>query len=265
MRADLGFSDKNVRLAAHHAIDKAALSKAFYGGAAVPLSVFATPGTPGYLPNFTFPYDPNLAKQLLAKSGFGPDKPAKIGFAATNGQFPSDYDIARAIVQMWKKVGIDADLQVIEYAKYFELNRGNKLPEATLYSWDNGTGDPEIFAGYMLNPKMPFSPWKDADIGNRTLALFNVADYDKRIAGYRELERYAVENGASMPLLQSVLTLVRKKISPTPNMATAGCCRKRCGGVDAFCHAPRSGASSTLRCAYKFERCVYWITRLRGR
>ena len=153
MRADLGFADKNVRLAAHHAIDKAALSKAFYGGAAVPLSVLATPGTPGYLTDFKFKYDPELAKQLLAKSGFGPDKPAKIGFAATNGQFPSDYDIARAIVQMWKKVGIEADLQVIEYAKYFELNRGNKLPEATLYSWDNATGDPEIFAGYHAQPE----------------------------------------------------------------------------------------------------------------
>jgi peptide/nickel transport system substrate-binding protein len=211
VRADLGFSDKNVRLAAHHAIDKAALSKAFYGGAAVPLSVFATPGTPGYLPDFKFPYDLDLAKQLLEKSGFGPDKPAKIGFATTNGQFPSDFDIARAIVQMWKKVGIDADLQVIEYAKYFELNRGARLPEATLYSWDNATGDPEIFSGYMLNPKMPFSPWKDEDIGNKALALFNVADYDKRIAGYRELERYAVENGASMPLLQSVVTVARKK------------------------------------------------------
>jgi len=211
VRADLGFADKNVRLAAHHAIDKAALSKAFYAGAAVPLSVFATPGTPGYLPDFKFSHDPDLAKQLLAKSGFGPGKPAKIGFAATNGQFPSDYDIARAIVQMWKKVGIDADLQVIEYAKYFELNRGNRLPEATLYSWDNATGDPEIFSGYMLNPKMPFSPWKDQDIGGKVLALFNVADYSKRIAGYRALERYAVEQGACMPLLQSVITVVHKK------------------------------------------------------
>ena len=62
VRADLAFADKNVRLAAHHAIDKAALSKAFYGGAAVPLSVLATPGTPGYLPDFTFKYDPELAK-----------------------------------------------------------------------------------------------------------------------------------------------------------------------------------------------------------
>jgi peptide/nickel transport system substrate-binding protein len=211
VRADLAFADKNVRLAAHHAIDKLALSKAFYGGAAVPLSVLATPGTPGYIPDFNFKYDPALAKQFLAQSGFGPDKPVKIGFAATNGQFPSDYDIARAIVGMWKPVGIDADLQVIEYPKYFELNRGGKLPEATLYSWDNATGDPEIFSGYQLNPKMPFSPWKDEDIGNRVLALFAVADYDKRITGYKDLERYAVENGASMPLLQSVVTVVRKQ------------------------------------------------------
>ena len=211
MRADLAFADKNVRLAAHHAIDKAALSKAFYAGAAVPLSVLATPGTPGYLTDFSFKYDPSLAKELLAKSNFSTANPVKIGFATTNGQFPSDYDIARAIVQMWKQVGIEADLQTIEYAKYFELNRGNKLPETTLYSWDNATGDPEIFSGYQLNPKMPFSPWKDEDIGNRVLGLFGVADYDKRIAGYRDLERYAVENGATVPLLQSVVTIVRKR------------------------------------------------------
>src|ERR1700689_4114621 len=211
VRADLAFADKNVRLAAHHAIDKAALSKAFYGGAAVPLSIMATPGSPGYLSDFSFKYDPALAKELLAKSNFSTASPLKIGFATTNGQFPSDYDIARAIVQMWKQVGIEADLQVIEYAKYFELNRGAKLPETTLYSWDNATGDPEIYSGYQLNPKMSFSPWKDEDIGNRVLALFGVADYDKRIAGYRDLERYAVENGATVPLLQSVVTVVRKK------------------------------------------------------
>src|SRR6185369_13301254 len=152
----------------------------FYGGKAVPLSVPATPGTPGYLDDFKFAYDPAKATELLAKSGFSPSKPAAIKFATTNGQFPSDYDIARAIQQMWKKVGIDAELETIEYSKYFELNRGAKLPEATLYSWDNATGDPEIFAGYLLNPKMPFSAWKGMDVGEKVLELFNVADYNKR-------------------------------------------------------------------------------------
>ena len=160
-----------------------ALSRAFYNNAAVPLSQLATPGTPGYMADFSFKNDPELAKQLLAKSGFGPEKPVKIGFATTNGQFPGDYDIARAIAQMWKRVGIEADIQVIEYPKYFELNRGHKLPEATLYSFDNATGDPEIFAGYMLNPKLPFSPWQDMTIGQKVIELFNVADTDKRYAG----------------------------------------------------------------------------------
>lgn len=211
VRNDMGFADMDVRLAAHHAIDKEALSKAFYGGAAKPLSVVATPGTPAYLPDLVFAYDPKLATELLAKSGFSPSNPAKIKFAATNGQFPSDYDIARAMVQMWKKVGIEAELETIEYAKYFELNRGGKLPEATLYSFDNATGDPEIFAGYLLNPKMPFSAWKGMEIGEKVIALFGEPNYAKRVQGYKDLNREAVATGATIPLLQSVQTLVRKK------------------------------------------------------
>jgi peptide/nickel transport system substrate-binding protein len=210
-RNDHGFADENVRLAAHHAINKDALSKAFYGGAAVPLAVVATPGTPAWLPDFKFGYDPAHARDLLAKSGYGPGKPATITFATTNGHFPSDYDIARAIAQMWKSVGIEAELETIDYSKYFELNRADRLPEATLYSWDNATGDPEIFAGYLLNPKMPFSAWKGMDVGAKVLELFAIADYDTRVAGYKGLNRYAVERGATIPLLQSVQTLVRRK------------------------------------------------------
>ncbi|MCT8973729.1 ABC transporter substrate-binding protein [Microbaculum marinisediminis] len=210
VRHDLAFADENVRLAAHYAIDKQALSKAFYGGAAVPLSVMAPPGTPGDVADFEIPYDPEKAKALLAESGFSPDNPVKLTLAATNGHFPSDFDIARALLQMWKKVGIEAELDVIEYAKYFELNRGDKLPEATLYSWDNATGDPEIFTGYMLNPEMPFSSWKGDEPGPQVLELFKEPDYEKRIAGYRDLNRRASEMGAVMPLLQSVQTLVRK-------------------------------------------------------
>jgi peptide/nickel transport system substrate-binding protein len=210
-RNDRGFADENVRLAAHHAISKEALSKAFYGGAAVPLPVVATPGTPAFVPDFAFAYDPALARTLLAKSGFGPNNPAAITFATTNGHFPSDYDIARAIQQMWKGVGINAELETIDYSKYFELNRADRLPEATLYSWDNATGDPEIFAGYLLNPKMPFSAWKGMEVGTKVIALFGITDYETRVKGYRDLNEYAVEHGATIPLLQSVQTLVRRK------------------------------------------------------
>jgi len=210
IRSDRAFADINVRLAAHHAIDKAALSRALYAGKAVPLSVVATPGTPGFVEGFNFPYDPKKATELLAKSGFSPSKPVTIGMASYNGVFPGDYDMARAIAQMWKRVGIEAKIEVIEQPKYFELNRGNLLPEATLYSWDNATGDPEMFAGYLLNPKLPFSAWKDANVGDRIVKLFSVVNYDERIKGYKEANVFAAEQGAVMPLLQSVQTMVHK-------------------------------------------------------
>ena len=96
---------------------------------------------------------------------------------------------------MWKKVGIDAEIETIEYAKYFELNRGAKLPEATLYSWDNATGDPEMFAGYLLNPKMPFSAWKGAEVGEKVVELFNVAGLRQAHRGLPEVERMRGRKG----------------------------------------------------------------------
>ena len=44
----------HVRKAMHLAIDKAALSKAFYGGVAKPLSVMTPEGTPSYVSDFDF-------------------------------------------------------------------------------------------------------------------------------------------------------------------------------------------------------------------
>src|SRR5690606_13307666 len=90
------FTDINVRLAAHHAIDKAALSRAMFGGKAIPITIPGIPSTPGYPKDFTFPYDPKLATEYLAKSGYSPTKPVKLKFVATNGAFPNDYDVARA-------------------------------------------------------------------------------------------------------------------------------------------------------------------------
>jgi peptide/nickel transport system substrate-binding protein len=201
------FTDANVRLAAHHAIDKAALSKAFFGGVAVPLSVLAPPRTPGYVESFKFAYDPKQSTAYLAKSGFGPQKPVKIHFNTTKGVFPNDYEMAQAITAMWKKVGIDADLQVIELAQYYDLNHSGKMPEATLYRWGNDTGDPEIYTGYILNPKLPFSTWKSEDVGERVGKLFSETDEKKRIEGYRELNKFVVEQGYAMPLLEGVSTI----------------------------------------------------------
>ena len=203
--------DRNVRLALHHAIDKQALSNAFFGGHAVPLSMWVPAGSPGNDPTFKFDFNPAKAKALLASSGYTAAKPAKIPFWTTNGAFPADYDIARAIAEMWKQVGIDVDLSVVEVTKYFMMAQSDKLEAPALANWTAATGDPENWSGLILDPKKVFSVWKSDDISPRLDPLYREIDEDKRVAGYRVFDRWAVEQGYAVPLLQSIATVVHAK------------------------------------------------------
>ena len=217
IRSDGPFADKNVRLAAHHAIDKSLLSKAFFGGAAVPIDVPTIPGMPGNPPGFVFGYDEAKAIELLAASGFSPENPVVLEFATSNGQFPGDYDISRAIVTMWEKVGIRAELTTITEPQWYDLNATGKLPPASLFTWDNPTGDPEIFTGYMFNADLPFATFKRDDVTAMVKPLFSEPDYAKRIKAYEDLNIFLMNEGAMIPLLQAIQTIgFRQGISITP-------------------------------------------------
>ena len=61
-----------------------------------------------------------------------------------------------------------------------------------------------------MHPKLPFSAWKDMDVGGKVMKLFSTVNYDKRIKGYKDVNVYATEQGATIPLLQSVTTWVYK-------------------------------------------------------
>lgn len=205
------FQNEHVRRALHLAINKQAISKAFYANVAKPLSVLATPGSPGDVAGFSYAYDKAAAQAELAKAGYGPDKPLKIQFLSTNNTFPSDYEMARAIAQMWSQIGIQADLQEITLAKYLDLSHSSKVPGVMLYSWANATGDPEIFAGKILDPRLRFSTWKEPELAKTIDALAAQGEPAKRYDGYRELARQATEHAWSLPLLQSVATVASKK------------------------------------------------------
>lgn len=203
--------DENVRQAMQLSIDKAAITKAFYAGAATPLSVLATPGTPSYVSDYAIPYDKARAIELLKKSGYSPEHPVSFPLVTTNGAFPNDFDVARAIAAMWKSVGIQADLQEVSLAKYVDMNHSATLPGPALYSWANPTGDPDNYAGKILDSALPFSAWKDPAVGERVHKLIAETDDAKRMAGYQALEKDAAEHGWAPALFQSVFTMVYKK------------------------------------------------------
>jgi peptide/nickel transport system substrate-binding protein len=68
-----------------------------------------------------------------------------------------------------------------------------------------------MLSGYMLNPKLPFFTWKNEDdVGKSFEGLFTVVDPQERMDGYRKANVLAVEEGAIIPLLQAVATMIYK-------------------------------------------------------
>lgn len=211
VRAGGGFADANVRLAAHHAIDKQALVRAFTHGIGTVLSLPALPGSAGFEERFTFPHDPHQAALLLEKSGFSVEEPVRVRLAATRGAFPGDFDMARAIVAMWREVGIEAALEVTDAARQMELARAGRLPEAALWSFDAGVSAAEAGIGALLDPAMPFAAGGDEALAHQAAALGDTVEAEERRAQWQALGRAAVEAGACMPLLQGVTTVARRK------------------------------------------------------
>jgi peptide/nickel transport system substrate-binding protein len=199
--------DDHIRAAMHLAIDTAALSKAFYAGVAKPLSVMAPEGTPSNVPDFKFPFDRAKAIAELKQAGYGPDKPASFTLLSTNGVFPNDYDMARAIAQMWKAVGINVTIEETTSAKLLDAAQNNKLVGPVLYSWANATGDPENYAGRIFDPRLRFSTWKDMSLSARIDGLMTEVDEQKRMAGYKTLNVESSEKSWAIPLLQGITTV----------------------------------------------------------
>ena len=107
------------------------------------------------------PYDPEKAEELLKASGFGPDNPVKFTIQTTRGFKPKDYEMIQAIVGMWRKVGIEAEIEVYEIAKHYELRAADQLAPAAFYNWGNAIGDPTTSTGFAMFGPSPHSVWND--------------------------------------------------------------------------------------------------------
>jgi peptide/nickel transport system substrate-binding protein len=203
--------DKNVRLAAAHAIDKKAIVHSLLRGYGVPIDTLEAPQYEAFDAGIKVAYDPEMAKQLLAKSGFSKDKPVKFTIQTTRGLKPKDYEMIQAIVGMWRKVGIEAEIEVYEVAKHFELRLSHKLAPAAFYNWGNAIGDPTTSTGFAMFSKSPHSGWHSDDLDAKIGPLWGESDEKKRIAGWKAADKYIAEEAYVIPLIQYVQPILYKK------------------------------------------------------
>jgi peptide/nickel transport system substrate-binding protein len=197
-------TDPNVRKAAVMAVNKKALVDRLLSGYGVPIDTLQTPDYAAYDPSITTPYDPEGAKALLAKSGYSVDNPVKFTIQTTRGFKPKDFEIIQAIVGLWRKIGIEAEIEVYEIAKHYELRAADTLAPAAFYNWGNSIGDPTTSTGFAMFGPTPHSVWDGEDLIGMIGPLWGEADDAKRIAGWKAVDRHIAENALVLPLFQYV-------------------------------------------------------------
>lgn len=203
--------DPNVRKAAAHAIDKQAIIDRLLSGYGVKIDTLETPQYDAYDPSITVEYNPDKSVALLAASGFSVDNPVKFKIQTTKGFKPKDYEMIQAIVGLWRKVGIEAEIEVYEIAKHYELRAADQLAPAAFYNWGNSVGDPTTSTGFAMFGPSPHSVWDGEDLIGMIGPLWGEADEAKRIEGWKAVDRFIAENALVIPLLQYVQPILSAK------------------------------------------------------
>ncbi len=214
--------DKNVRLALSMSIDKKAIVDQLLHGYGVPLNTLQAPQYSAYDASIVVPYDPKKAAELMAASGYSKDKPVKFRIQTTRGFKPKDYEMVQAIAGMWRKIGAEAEIEVYEIAKHYELRATHKLAPAAFYNWGNSIGDPSTSTGFSMFGLSPHCAWHGKDTQDMIGPLWGEKDEAKRIAGYKAVDKYIADNGEVIPLLQYVQPILFKDtVKVTPHVSGA--------------------------------------------
>jgi len=204
-------TDPNVRKAAVMAVNKQAIVDRLLSGYGVPIDTLQAPGYSAFDESVSTPYDPDGAKALLAESGYSTDNPVRFKIQTTRGFKPKDYEIIQAIVGLWRRVGIEAEIEVYEVAKHFELRAADQLAPAAFYNWGNSIGDPTTSTGFAMFGPSPHSVWDGEDLTAMIGPLWGETDEAKRIDGWKAVDRHIAENALVLPLFQYVQPVLHAK------------------------------------------------------
>ncbi len=134
------FADVRVREALYRAIDVEALKKAVMRGLSAPTGTMIAPQVNGWSEELAkrIPYDPEKSKQLLKEAGY--ENNLDFTLDCPNNRYINDEAICQAVVAMWARIGVKAQLNAMPRATYFPKVQ-NYDTSAYLFGWGVPTFD----------------------------------------------------------------------------------------------------------------------------
>ena len=195
--------DVRVRKALQLSLDRAALLDIVYSGrGSVENGIFSR-GLYGFNSDLpAIPYDASEAKRLLTEAGY--EKGFDLSFSVKSSSTQAEMKLAENAVDMWKSIGINASVKVIDEDEFMSLRKGGKLACYTA-TWTADYNDPDnylyTFFGTAENTAFRSLCYPKKDIIGRVQDARTITDPAKRLREYQDLERIIVqEDAAWIPL-----------------------------------------------------------------
>lgn len=194
-------NDVRVRQAINYAINVDSIINDLLGGNGTRIATLMTPAFEHFDPSIEpYPYDPELARQLLADAGY-PDG-FTIGFESwSDGSSPKPVEVAQAIADDLAAVGITAELRFYEAAAMFPMQYDRTLAPLHIWSWGGSMLDPHDKFFGVFHPTSSATFLVDPEV----VALIDQGqkelDTAVREQIYVELQHMVRDRALSVPLL----------------------------------------------------------------
>jgi peptide/nickel transport system substrate-binding protein len=160
-------------------------------------------------------YDPKEARERLKKSGY---KGEEIVIETTAGYMANDKPMAEAIVAMWRDIGVNAKVEVLEYSVRAQKNR-EKTFKGLWWSDPTSTlSDPDGMMWRLLSPGGPQDYWRQARFDELGEAARFSVDEKFRGQAYKEMTKIFLEHFPWIPVIQPYEDYgLQKHVEWTPN------------------------------------------------
>jgi len=204
------FKDKRVRQALSLVIDRPAMIKGLYGGAAFPANGFVTAGVPGYQAGLPpLKYDPALAKALMKQAGYPNGKGLPQIDVTTTATFKDE--AAYFADQFQRQLGMPTKPKIVERATHIKaMNAG----QVALFPWGWTADYPDAmtFLGEMWYGSSPYnrSRWESADFDRIIDQARSTVNDEQRYALYHRAEDILLADWGGIPLPTTAVLGLRK-------------------------------------------------------
>ncbi len=191
-----------VRRAIAHALDRSAITKYVFAGAARPANAILPPshwaGDPDLKP---YAYDPAQARALLAKAGFDAAHPAHITYKTSSDPFR--VRLATIIQSQLDKVGFDVDIRSYDWGTFYGDIKAERFQMYSL-SWV-GIKTPDILRIAFYSTSVPPNGanrgrFQNAAVDRLIDAADSTADARVEAADYRKVQRILLDQLPYVPL-----------------------------------------------------------------